>query len=287
MHLSKADASTGAMVALYPSPDVAAQLAQPGGETAEQLHVTLAYLGPAANIEDPEALKRAVAEFAARTVPIAGTVSGTGHFTGGETPVTYASVDLPTLAPARERLVYDLASYWGSLSREHGFTPHITLAYADLPVTVPNLPVVFEAVSLVIAGDRTDFPFYGTYAEWVVPLWKADDGVDDEPMILYGVVLQPGIPDSQGDTLTADEIEKAAHRYLIESRKNDVQHDGVVAPVDVVESFIAPMDMVLADHPVVKGAWVMATSVRDAVVKADVRAGRITGYSIGGTGVRT
>jgi 2'-5' RNA ligase len=285
-HLSKADTSTGAMVALYPTADVAAQLAQPGGEPAEQLHVTLAYLGPAANIEDPEALKRAVAEFASRTAPIAGSVSGVGHFTGGETPVTYASVDLPTLAPARERLVFDLYSNGGAqLPREHGFSPHVTLAFADLNATVPNLPLVFEQVSLVIGGDRTDFPLYGTYAEWVVPLWKAADA--PEHRVVYGVVLQPGVTDSQGDIVGAAEIEKAAHRYMIESRKQDLQHSEQEAAVSVVESYIATADLEVAGRPVLKGSWVMASYIGDDAIWAAVQKGEITGYSIGGTAVRT
>lgn len=287
-HLSKADTHTGAMVALYPPPDVAQQLAQPGGEPADELHVTLAYLGPAANIEDTDRLRQAVAEFAARTAPISGHISGTGKFTAGPAPVTYASVDLPTLAAARERLVFDLSrTAWLEVSREHGFTPHITLAYDDRHITAENTAVTFDKVTLSLAGERTEYALSGAHAEWVVPLWKAEGGDGDEPMIVYGVVLQPGIPDSQGDTLTAAEIEKAAHRYMVESRKSDVQHNEQAALVDVVESFVAPMDMVVADRPVLKGAWVLGASVRDPVIKTGVREGRITGYSIGGTAFRS
>lgn len=286
-HLSKADAHTGAMVALYPTPEVAQQLAQPGGEPVEQLHVTLAYLGPAALIEDPAPLKRAVAEWAAKTHPLAGVISGTGHFTAGPDTVTYASLDLPALAAARELLVSAL-QYIATPSREHGFQPHLTLAYADLPgLQVPNLPIVFDTVSLVLAGERTDFPLYGTYTEWVVPLWKADDAPDDGPLTVYGVVLQPGIPDSQGDVLSAEEIEKAAHEYLVTSRKQDLQHNEQAAAADVVESYIAPADLIVAGRPVVKGAWVMASDIHDPAIKAGVRKGEITGYSIGGTAVRT
>lgn len=285
-HLSKADAHTGAMVALYPSPEVAQQLAQPGGEPVSDLHVTLAYLGPANLIEEPDRLKQAVAEFAARCAPLAGTISGVGHFTAGPDPVTYASVDAPALGAARERLVADL-QYIATPPREHGFCPHITLAYADLNATVPNLPVVFDTVSLVLAGERTDFPLYGTWTEWVVPIWKADDAPDDGPLTVYGVVLQPGIPDSQGDTLTVDEIEKAAHEYLVTSRKQDLQHNEQTAAVDVVESYIAPADLIVAGRPVVKGSWVMASDIHDPAIKAGVRKGEITGYSIGGTAVRT
>ncbi len=45
-----AEVHTGAMVALIPTPEDAARLAVGGGEPAEQLHVTLAYLGEAADL---------------------------------------------------------------------------------------------------------------------------------------------------------------------------------------------------------------------------------------------
>lgn len=287
-HLSKADTQNGAMVALFPTPEVAAQLAQPGGEPADDLHVTLAYLGPAANVEGEDSLRQAVAEWAAKTAPIGGSISGIGQFTAGPTPVTYASVDAPTLAAARERLLQCLWYSWSSTTREHGFTPHITLAYDERQITVPNLAVEFTEVTLAIGDQRETFPLAGAYAEWIVPIWKADGGQDDEPLLVYGVVLNPGISDSQQDEVSATEIEKAAHEYLITSRKNDVQHTELDAPeVDVVESYVAPHDLVVAGKPVIKGAWVMGVEIRDPQIKADVRESRITGFSIGGSAIRT
>jgi 2'-5' RNA ligase len=286
-YISKAQAATGAMVALFPDATVAAQLAQPGGEPVDDLHITLAYLGPAANLEngDIDRLKQAVAEFAARTAPISGHISGTGKFTAGPTPVTYASVDLPTLPAARERLIFDLSSVaWLEPSREHGFTPHITLAYDDRPVSVPNLELTFDTVTLVLADERTDYALSGAYAEWVVPLWKAQE---TDEQIVYGVVLQPGVKDSQGDIVSAAEIEKAAHRWLEESRKHDVQHDETVAPIVPVESFIAPAELEVAGKPVLKGSWVMAARINDPAIWDRVKKGEITGYSIGGSAIRS
>ena len=118
--------------------------------------------------------------------------------------------------------------------------------------------------------------------ERTVPIWKSADA----SRIVYGVVLQPGVTDSQGDVVSAEEIEQAAHRYLVESRKQDLQHDETKAPVEVVESYIAPMDMTVAGRPVLKGSWVMASHVRDDSLWDRVQKGELTGYSIGGTAVR-
>jgi 2'-5' RNA ligase len=295
----KAANHTGVMVALFPSPDVAQQLAQPGGEPVEDLHVTLAFLGDAMQLANPEALKQEVAAFAARTPPIAGTVSGVGHFTAGPEPVTYASVDLPTLPAIRESLVENLS--WDENlpdpSREHGFTPHLTLAYDDRQVELPNLPLTFDTITLCIGDERIDFPLYGTRkAEvWTVPIWKAATTVPPPgvPLTVYGVVMHPYGKDSQGDETPAAEIEKAAHRWMIEARAHDVQHDGVKVPdAHPVESFIAPMDLVFkaddgSEQTVLKGSWVVGVAVHAQQLKAAVVEGRYTGFSIGGSAMRS
>lgn len=120
-----------------------------------------------------------------------------------------------------------------------------------------------------------------------VPIWK-----DDSKQVVYGVVLTPGLVDSQGDVSTAEDIEKAAHAFLTEYRKHDVQHAEVTTNFDgvpiakTVESFIAPQDMEIAGEKVLKGSWVMATHVTDPATWERVLKGEITGYSIGGTGER-
>lgn len=382
-HLAKADVQSGAMVALYPSPATASMLAQPGGETPEDLHVTLAFLGDAADLTDPGQLLRVVAGFAATVPPLAGEVSGVGTFTAGPEPCTYASVDLPGLPAARDRLVEALCGAGCEPMAAHGFTPHMTLAYDARQVQVPNLPLVFDAITVAIGGQRASVPLSGvakaddlsaaawngspahftdegwktscildrgaTYAtaktryalpvrepdgtlnrralasaqaalsggrggvkappaaitaakaklgrlrdqaglttkaeaEWHVPIWKADD---TEHRVVYGVVLHPGVTDSQGDDVSAEEIEQAAHRYLVESRKHDVQHAEAEASVEVVESYIAPADLEVAGRPVLKGSWVMASHIRDDAIWSAIQKDEITGYSIGGSAVRS
>ncbi|MFN2592451.1 MAG: hypothetical protein ABR532_06420, partial [Candidatus Dormibacteria bacterium] len=54
---------TAAMIALFPDPDVAAQLAQAGGQDPDTLHITLFYLG-----DDSTGLDRTVVEDAVRNV---------------------------------------------------------------------------------------------------------------------------------------------------------------------------------------------------------------------------
>lgn len=119
-----------------------------------------------------------------------------------------------------------------------------------------------------------------------VPLWK-----DDAQRIVYGVVLTPEVEDSQGDVVSAQDIEKAAHAWLIEFRKHDVQHSNQPADIVPVESFIAPVDFEVTNaagekQTVLKGSWVLASRVNDPDAWAQVEKGELTGWSITGSGFR-
>lgn len=123
--------------------------------------------------------------------------------------------------------------------------------------------------------------------ELTADLWKADTA----EQFVYGVVLHPGVEDSQGDIVGEAEIRKAAHRWLVEYRKHDIQHDGQPAAIDPVESFVAPMDMTFTDpdggqHQVLKGSWVLGAHIRDGDAWQRVLKKELTGWSIEGTGVR-
>jgi DNA adenine methylase len=110
--------------------------------------------------------------------------------------------------------------------------------------------------------------------------------------ILYCVVAEPGDVDYQNDFWDADEIEKTAHQYLLESRVVGDSHSKnahgnlIKADAGVVESFIAPVDFEVGEEKILKGSWVIAIKVNDSEMWAAVEKGDITGVSIGGTGYR-
>ena len=155
------DTPTGAMIALYPDPEVAKALALRGGEDPGDLHLTLVFLGPADGLADVPRLKNIVGRWATRTPPLSGKIVGTGTFTDQDPPVVYATPDLPGLPAARQALVDSLQARDFPPSMKHGFVPHITLAYAARNAKVDNLPVRFDHVALVLAGERLDFPLSG------------------------------------------------------------------------------------------------------------------------------
>lgn len=108
---------------------------------------------------------------------------------------------------------------------------------------------------------------------------------------VYGIVLEPDLEDSQGDIPSAADIEKACHEHMRDALAPDVQHSGRDAGAVLIENYIAPVDFVLKgsddqEEKVRKGSWVQAYQIDDPVVKEEVRTGKLTGFSMEGTGIR-
>ncbi|MCT9092851.1 2'-5' RNA ligase family protein [Streptomyces sp. ASQP_92] len=159
--MASPDYSDGCMIALYPPPDIAQQLAVEGGLPADELHVTIAYLGHADDI-DGDTLREAVAELAARR-PFTAQLAGLARFTGGDKDVLVALVDSPDLEDLRRDTLAVLSERGIEVPREHGFTAHCSLAYldSDEPAPLDRLdaqPIEFTALSAVHGLDRTDTP---------------------------------------------------------------------------------------------------------------------------------
>lgn len=103
--------------------------------------------------------------------------------------------------------------------------------------------------------------------------------------IAYAAVLVPGEADSDGETVTKEKIEQAAHEWMQSYRNVDLQHtlNNVAVPV---ESYVLPMDMEV-DMQGVKtvlpeGTWVLASRVLDESTWDMVEKGELTGYSVMG-----
>lgn len=162
---------SGAMVALMLEPSDAAALLsavppQLTPEPADNLHVTLAYLGKAADLTRQQCadVDTVLASIGSMVGPLTGVVGGMGYF--NQDPeglrVLYASCDAPELPELQQLVVGMLQAYGVPVDETHGFTPHITLAYvpnSEQPI-VPELPVLnitFPALTRMFGGARADF----------------------------------------------------------------------------------------------------------------------------------
>jgi 2'-5' RNA ligase len=149
------------MIALYPALAAAEALAVDGGLPPEEMHVPVAYLGDAADV-DAEALSEVVEELAARK-PIAARFSGLARFTGGDKDVIVALIDSAALEDLRRDTLDALYERGIQSPREHGYTAHLTVTYLDPddPAPLDRLeagPIDFGTLSAVHGTERTDVP---------------------------------------------------------------------------------------------------------------------------------
>ncbi len=112
---------------------------------------------------------------------------------------------------------------------------------------------------------------------------------DDEKRLVTGIVLEPDVVDAQGDTITADEIQKAAHFFMRKSRTIGFRHSSK-AKAELVESSTT-LNSFSIDGPngkqkVKKGTWVITVFVGDDKLWASVKKKDINAFSVGGFGTR-
>lgn len=108
------------IVAMYPGIDK---------KLIDELHITLAFLGDSRTI-DKKKVRSAIQSFALMQRPIKGRLQGQARFVGaGDTDVHVALYDSPDMPELYMRLLFCLDNAGVVYSREHGFIPHMTLAY--------------------------------------------------------------------------------------------------------------------------------------------------------------
>jgi hypothetical protein len=161
---------TGLLVALWVDPEQAVQLAVPGGEAPESLHLTLAYVADSADADDVTFARivTALADVAALQSLISGKVGGAGCFYGSDSSdgrdVYYAVPDVPDLDFFREQVVRAMGQAGVFVGGgDHAYTPHITLAYggagADIPMP-PRIDLTFTGLTIVAGERRITIPFW-------------------------------------------------------------------------------------------------------------------------------
>lgn len=107
--------------------------------------------------------------------------------------------------------------------------------------------------------------------------------LDNELQIVFGEVYAPGFPDSQGDFMTEESIQKMAHRFMenLRLRHIDTNHNNEKIDAVVVESFLARK----GDLDFIPGSWVVGVHVADKDQWGKIKKGEFNGFSIEGGAV--
>jgi hypothetical protein len=154
----------GIMVAIVPPRSVVDDIVVEGGETPDNIHVTLAYLGNVAeyrrqHLDDVVEVVRAWAEL---QHPWDCRLQGAGTFVNPDAHVLWAAVDVPGLHRVHASLVDYLRVHGYRPHEDHSFTPHITLSYEKhhvrfLPKITP-VEWVTREVWVVVGGRWESVP---------------------------------------------------------------------------------------------------------------------------------
>jgi len=106
--------------------------------------------------------------------------------------------------------------------------------------------------------------------------------MDTDRQIIGVVVYAPDEVDTQGDAATAEEIEKAAHKFNLGKKEFKIMHEGKSIDVDLLETYIMPTDVQFDEQKVKKGSWFVVCKINDKKVWKKIKSGELGGISMGG-----
>lgn len=163
-----ADVMSGAMVALVPAHP--ADLALEGGEPADQLHLTLLYLGDA--VDYPPEAQAQVLQTCRELADGWGTVTAQGFAVAafnpnGEEPCLVLLCSGNELTELHDAVADEITA---SPEQHQPWIPHVTLAYTADTSLLPGLvdrtgTVQFDRLRVAFAGQVTDLPLDGAPPE--------------------------------------------------------------------------------------------------------------------------
>jgi len=168
----------GAMIALMPTAEDAARLAIEGGEPAEQLHLTLYFLGDDGTVWTEDQRNELIGNVRAIagsqfTGPVTARVFGANHWNANTDSPSWVwavgddrDADGPGLEDVHREVTYALEDTHErpDIPTQHSpWQPHICAAYSDELDLIIALeerlgPVTFDRIRVAFAGDHTDIP---------------------------------------------------------------------------------------------------------------------------------
>ena len=160
----------GVAIALKPSLDIANKLSVEGGEQAKDLHVTIAYLGNTDKIKDKQQVLQSItSQLASVSKPLSATIGGVTRFTDThleDKDAVVLNIDIPELPEYRQAIVETLERLGFPVMRNHGYTPHMTVAYVDkdgvVDVETPGPQKInFDKLWLFFGGEHKSYPMVG------------------------------------------------------------------------------------------------------------------------------
>ena len=111
-----------------------------------------------------------------------------------------------------------------------------------------------------------------------IPIAKA---LNEELKQATFLVLSPDEVDLHGDIYDADEVRKACHDFNKHCMTANLLHMVETDSFEFVESYIAPVSMVLGDTVIKAGAWLSVIQAHSDDVWDAIKSGELCGVSVG------
>lgn len=143
---------------------------------------------------------------------------------------------------------------------------------------IPLFRQVFQPVTEV---KKIEIKKDGEKIERGIEFVPIDKAKEDE-RIVCGIVYEPNTVDAQGDQASAEEIKKAAYYFMENTQAFKVMHKGSKVKVKILESYVAPINFKVGSREIKKGSWVLVSRILDDRLWKDIKAGKLTGYSMAG-----
>lgn len=323
---------SGVMIAFMLPKAIASRLTMDGGEDTDELHVTVLYLGKSEDIEDDklEELKSQLETFCSQYTPLKGTIGGYGRFPATESSdgkdVLIGLVDVARLEALREAVIKLVTKIGIAPVLNHGYTPHVTIAYVDpsydkeFKPFSKSIPLTIDGLTCSIGNDRVIYPLNGdkvfkgigpTIASVHVdkPLYEEDEEdedkvkkddltfagavtkIDSDKQLVFGWVTLSEVNgetvvDKQGDVISESAMEDMAHNYVLTCRTAGEMHEKVGVG-KLVESIVFTKEKQKAlGIDLGKSGWWCGFQVTDKEVWKKVKDGTYSAFSIHGKGLR-
>ena len=155
--------SAGCILALYPRPADATALSVPGGEPADDLHLTLVNLGVDARPGAEAELRRRLGDLtAAPASPVEAQVFGHAVINPNSVEfnpsVVYIIGDSPGLNPLRQQVIALAGDVYRLPGQHEPWLPHVTAFYGQADTSLSYTgPVVFDRIGLKCDTETTYF----------------------------------------------------------------------------------------------------------------------------------
>lgn len=311
------------MIAWKPREFVRRRIAIPGGEPESEIHLTILYLGAVDDftIEQQRTIIGTVTEVVQSRKPIQGRVNGVGRFLepndDGLTPV-WLGGDFVGLRELRDDLKAALNQAGIEWEEKYpDYQPHITIGWipedADTPMVAINpFDTEITCVTVYIGGLEYEISLDGP--EWgpgemepyfdgeydgnlYVPILKgaAQPVQKEELRYTYGPWYVPESVDLHKEWATRDTVQQALWKYVDRGDRDiRLQHNTDIVAGRWVELATIPFPVsvpvenehgVLVKHTYPAGTPFMGV-IWEPWAWELVKAGKIRGYSIGGTAQR-